>query len=936
MLAYVLAALITVQGRLPVERVTTARGLVNDRITHIVSDSRGYLWFGTRDGVSRYDGQRFVNYTTDDGLPGKFITTMIEARGGTMYIATATGLARLDPHATRGKQLFTVIARDVTINDVVQDANGRVWAGCDDTLCEVRGNALERVASYDGGEVLVLAPDQSGQLWVGTHNGIRVRRTGGTWDRYVVAPHRGGDGVHGLSFDPRGRLWIGNGFGVFIAEPHQIRSPIGEHAPFTPLTTPDAAVVFCRTAIHARGVTWVPTSVGLVRFDANGPQWLDERAGLVNDGVNTIAEDAGGNLWFGADRGGALRVAPSDITTYTRNHGLRNDRVNSLIEIDGTLCATTDGTRFLECFEGNAVRTREIVPPSVQYRGWGWGNVVARDRNGELWVATAQGAVRWNRDLTRVIGIYSTRDGLGGDDVFRIWLDSRGDLWFSTFGARVLTRRDRATGRFVTYGESDGMPLEAPTAFAEDGSGNRWFGLYNGGVVRFDGKRFTRFDNVPKGFLQALLFDSRGTLWAAANEGIAPLGGTVRKPGAYSLAEMRDGRIAVGTTRGVALLDPKTGSSTQLTTADGLVQNEIIAMHIARDGALWLASPVGLSRVTHIAPRRAAVPPRPRIESIDGHVVPELGTHAAPPLRLEYPDHRVTITFSAPDFDPRHPLQFEYRLAGDPQWTPAGARRSVTYERLPFGEQRFEVRAAGGRESATVAMNVIPPLWRRWWFVAGIAALLAAAALLLHRMRVRHLLALQEMRMRVATDLHDDLGSSLSRISILSEVAKRRGNERVLDEIGDTARGLVDALGDSIWSIDPRRDDLQSVLARVRHFAADVLEAKSIAMDFDVPPSLAELQLTPEKRRELFLILKEAINNAAKHSGASRLAVAAHVEGSRLRVRIEDDGAGFAREHANGGHGLPSMTARAERTGGTLVIGSAPGAGTRIDVSIPV
>ena len=194
--------------------------------------------------------------------------------------------------------------------------------------------------------------------------------------------------------------------------------------------------------------------------------------------------------------------------------------------------------------------------------------------------------------------------------------------------------------------------------------------------------------------------------------------------------------------------------------------------------------------------------------------------------------------------------------------------------------------------------------------------------------------------MRVATDLHDDLGSSLSRISILSDVAKRgdhasMGTERVLDEIGETARGLVDALGDSIWSIDPRRDDLQSVLARARHFAADVLEAKSIAMDFDLPPSLAGLQLDPEKRRELFLILKEAINNAAKHSGASRLAVAAQVEGSRLRVRIEDDGTGFSRERGEG-HGLPSMVARAERAGGELVIESGPGAGTRIDVSIPV
>ena len=103
-----------------------------------------------------------------------------------------------------------------------------------------------------------------------------------------------------------------------------------------------------------------------------------------------------------------------------------------------------------------SIRTRDIMPPSVKFYGWGWGDVVARDRNGELWVATGQGVVRWNASLTRVVDIYDSRKGLGGDDVFRVWMDSRGDLWFSTFGDHVLTRRDHATGTFTVYGERDG------------------------------------------------------------------------------------------------------------------------------------------------------------------------------------------------------------------------------------------------------------------------------------------------------------------------------------------------------------------------------------------------------------------------------------------------------------------------------------------------
>ncbi len=939
MLAHLLAALLNVQGQLPVERVTTARGLVNDRVTHIMSDSRGYLWFGTRDGVSRFDGQRFVNYRTEDGLPHDFITTITESRDGTMYFATIEGLVRHAANATRERGVFEIIGRGVGINDVMEDREGRLWAGCGEHLCEVRNGALHRDETYPGATVQVLAVDPAGQLWVGSTNGLLVRRANGTWERWAVYPDRGSDAVHGLSFDRRGRIWVGGGFGIFITEPEKLRSPLIEHVPFTRLATADLPIVICRTAVHLPEATWLPTSAGVFRFDEHGMQFLGERAGLVDRTVNTIAEDAGGNLWFGADLGGALRVSRSSVTTFTRAHGLRDDGVSSIFGNGDAVCATSGGTRFLQCFEGSGIRVHELVPRSVQFPGWGWNQVVARDRSGEYWVATGQGALRWSADLTRVIGLYDSRNGLGGDDVFRIWTDSRGDVWFGTFGKHVLTRRDRATGQFVRYDESHGMPLVAPTAFAEDREGDVWIGLYTGGVLRFDGKRFERFEKgLPKGFVRGLLFDARGTLWVAANEGVGPLHGPVRRSGALSLAKLADGRLAIGTMRGIEILDPATGRTTRLTTAYGLPHNEAIAMHVDGEGALWVGTAAGLSRVTRIDEPGVATPPRPRIDAVDGSVVPVLGTHAVSALRLAYPGHRMTVTFSAPDFDPRHPLQFEYRLEVDAQWTPAGTRRSVTYERLPFGKQRFEVRSVlNGRRSppATIAMNVIPPLWRRWWFVAVVAAAAVALALLLHRMRVAHLLALHEMRMRVATDLHDDLGSSLSRISILSEVAKR-GNARVLDEIGETARGVVDALGDSIWSIDPRRDDLQSVLARVRHFAADVLEAKSIAMDFDVPPSLAGLQLTPEKRRELFLILKEAINNAAKHSGASKLAVAAQVDGSRLHVRVEDDGRGFAKEHLNGGHGLPSMTARAARAGGSLLIGSSPGAGTRIEVTIPI
>jgi signal transduction histidine kinase len=221
-------------------------------------------------------------------------------------------------------------------------------------------------------------------------------------------------------------------------------------------------------------------------------------------------------------------------------------------------------------------------------------------------------------------------------------------------------------------------------------------------------------------------------------------------------------------------------------------------------------------------------------------------------------------------------------------------------------------------------------------------AAIVLLALAAHRYRVGQAVALERVRTRAATDLHDDLGSSLSRISILSEVAKRRlgsATEPLLDEIAGSARGLVDALGDSIWSIDPKRDDVRSLLQRVRHFAAAVFESQSIDIDVRISPEVAELPLGAEQRRETYLILKEALNNAARHANAKHVAVIARAEGRTLRIAVEDDGRGFsqsAEPREDGGRGVPSMQERAQRAGGRLEIASRPGEGTRVLVTVPL
>ncbi len=216
-----------------------------------------------------------------------------------------------------------------------------------------------------------------------------------------------------------------------------------------------------------------------------------------------------------------------------------------------------------------------------------------------------------------------------------------------------------------------------------------------------------------------------------------------------------------------------------------------------------------------------------------------------------------------------------------------------------------------------------------------------------HRYRLAQLLELERVRTRIAADLHDDIGGSLSRIAIQSEVARRDvavpagTSARTLVEIGDTARTLVDALDDVVWSVDPRQDDLASVERRVREYAADVLGASGVRWTFHATADLNRVSLDPESRRNLLLLLKEGVTNIARHAHARVALLELRLAGSALHAQLGDDGRGFDPSVAEGtagtrGRGLENMRARARQLGGRLDILSEPGRGTRLVLSVPV
>ena len=246
-----------------------------------------------------------------------------------------------------------------------------------------------------------------------------------------------------------------------------------------------------------------------------------------------------------------------------------------------------------------------------------------------------------------------------------------------------------------------------------------------------------------------------------------------------------------------------------------------------------------------------------------------------------------------------------------------------------------------GPTPAVVEFAVRPPVWLRPWFLAIAAALGGLSGYAWHRQRLRRLLELERVRLRIATDLHDDIGASLSQIAILSEVARRQvsGGGRDIDEplarVAATSREVVDAMNDIVWAINPRRDSLSDLTRRMRRFASDMLAARGARLRFVAPPDGLGPRLGHDVRRELLLVLKESISNVARHADASEVSVEVATSRESLTLEIRDNGRGFDQNAIEPGHGLANIQRRVESLGGTVIVDSSPGVGTNIVAVVP-
>jgi signal transduction histidine kinase/ligand-binding sensor domain-containing protein len=991
--------------QLPIKTYTTADGLAQNLVLKIVRDSRGYLWFCTAEGLSRFDGYSFTNYTVEHGLPHRSVRDLLETRSGVYWIATGDGLVRFDPAARKSgnssASIFVVYrpaqnspAR--SIHRVYEDREGIVWLGTEDGVYRIEQEAGEaKIVSVELGmpkECLVqeIQQDNQGSLWFGTRaHGLYRRLPNGRVEHYGMKHGLPDERVNALLQDKQGRFWVGMSSGLCLLKENMN----GSEQIVARLYKKDSFGIGSEwiEALFqtSDGRLWVGLSGGLSEVQSvdNAGQQRFQTYGAAHGlrylDLTSLMEDAAGNLWISAT-GGAMKLAQNGFVTYSEIEEIKTFGVGDIVETaSGELCVISGAQGqplfILTYSEKGLSIVHPNFPKTIRHFGWGWNQIALVDRTGEWWIATGEGLCRFPRvkrveqlALTPPKAVYTRKNGLISDFVWRIFEDSRGDIWLATaeLGSVGITRWERSTETFHHYTPANGLPSAGwAEAFDEDKTGNVWIG-FGSTLVRYAQERFRLFaisDVLSSGGINALHVDTSNHLWIASDTG-----GLIRvdDPSADRLdfikyttksglasnqiwATISDprGNIYAFTGRGLDRLDVSTGKIKHYTTADGLVGGAPKTALRDSHGGLWFGSDLGLSRlVPQVDPPKLRLPILISGLRVSGDPRPlsELGESEAPELTLSHNENQIQIDYVGLNFSGGEKLKYQYKLEGvDQDWSTPNDQRTVNFVRLAPASYRFAVRAVGSDGStsefpAYVSFVILPPFWQRWWFVLAVSITVGLIVYSAYRYRLARVLELERVRMRIATDLHDDIGSNLSLIAMVSEVANRGMRSKDsemsgwLKLIATTSRETVESMSDIVWAINPAKDRLFDLTQRMRRLADDILTAQNIKLEFTAPDKQAEKYLGADTRREVFMIFKEALNNAARHSQCTRVEVELHARDGYLQFTLRDNGTGFDVANANGGNGLASIRKRAQNLNADLSITSEIGKGTLIALRIPI
>jgi ligand-binding sensor domain-containing protein/signal transduction histidine kinase len=862
------------------------------------ADNEGKLWFLARDGhILQFVDGKFATLPADGGLAGRHINTL------------------------------------------VADARGQVWAGAENEIARWDGRRFETMTPTNGEatlQPLLLFPTKGGAVWV--LDGDRFRKmVGREWVAEVVE-WRGLLGAAsgramGAHEDRDGGLWFNHyGNGLFHI------TPDGAYQRLTTADDLPGDRVGAWFQSSDGGVWLGVTQGGLARLRDRHFHSIGVAEGLPARTALSVCEDTNGTVWIGTGGGGLCRLTNGILTSFNVGASASADFVFSICQRPGSLWLSAAEGEDLYQFENGQMRRLTWDVHGIK--------CLLSDHTGRVWLGTKSGIAQWAGDRRWILG---TNNDATTPSVRALIETYQGVVWA---GAGDGTLYRCAPGKLTAFRPHDTLARQPIYSLVEDSNGTLWAGTFRGGLLRFRDGVFTRFtaeQGLPVDVVSQILEDKQGRFWLGTHQGLY----CVSKS---SLNACADG----GSSKVDYVLYGRHDGLPALEFSDGYQP----ACWRGADGRLWFTTVNGVVWVNADEFTVHGQESKVLIEEmlVDGDKVAlHGGKIIVPPGRGQF-DFR----FTALNFEAGDKVRFRYRLDGlDKDWVDADNWRTAQYRHLLPQSYRFRVIACNAegiwsKDAAVVEFVVRPFFYQTWWFkilvsvlvIGGIAYGVRRAVTRKYRRKLARLQqqhAIERDRARIAKDIHDDVGAGLTQITLLTELARRdpEQTDSNLHRISDSARQLTKAMDEIVWAVDPQHDTLAGLMDYISAYAEDFLRVADIRCRMDLPVQLPEERVNAEVRYNLFLALKETLNNIVKHAKASEVWLRLQLQPGLFTLIIEDNGQGLpgapgqdelppGKERISSGSGLVNLENRLKAVGGCCKIDSIAGRGTRVEMTVAI
>lgn len=944
---------------LPFRHYSIEHGLSESVVYDMMQDNKGYIWVATNYGLNRFDGITFQNYFREHGLNDNNVYSIYQDKRGRIFIGTDQGINLFIP---KQDTLVAVPAlhslNDSRILCIYQDNNGNFWFGTDGQGVwyynsdefrnrqaigkprdSVRNPGIGHLEQYStvhgvaGDRVRDITQDSAGTIWFGTRQGL-TSLSHGNFRTYTSGNGLPENKIRDLHIGVDGALYIATRGGLAIYN----------NGTFSSITENDGLINNRLRSISGdhKGGYWLGTEGGVSYYHDGKFRNYDVSEGLANQIVYTTLYDREHNIWFGTFGGGISYFMGERFRNFSVEEGLPNNVVTSIttspqgdtwIATYGGGIARYNGKRLDTINTADGLIDNKVYALHTDRRnriwiGTRWGlsiydngqfrnfarqelpyrkiRTIHEDRDGQtFWLGTyGEGIIRYKNDTFKQI---EEKHGLANNTVMDITQSGNGELYIATYGGLSVKKEDE----FTTYTVNDGLPNNGVLDLNLDNRGYVWIATF-GGVAVYDGKRFvsiTKQTGLPDDVCYFVTSTGDFTYWIGTNKGMVKL----------QLQRDIDPLMA---------LEQGSYEMKLYTKTQGLISNETNAgaVYTAPDGHLWIGTVGGASEYLPEHDTHPSVSPKIYLKEIQ---VFDKTYRANKRLTLNSGDNYLRFHYAGLSFSAPEQITYAYRLRNAESDWHYTTERSIRYAALTPGLYTFEIRAKDwrgnwSRETATSKFEILAPIWQRWWFLSLLMLMVAAVIYFIyHYYRVRKMVDIERMRVQIASDLHDDVGGSLTEIALQTDFLRETDlNEEVkqtLKQIGNQSRNVVNSLDDIVWTIDARNDTVGDLTDRMQDYVNHVLQNKNIEVRYNFGELDADEKLPVEVRENVYLVFKEAVNNVAKHSSADRLEITFQT-GNKDFTLIVDDNGQTKEDRRRSGHGLRNMQMRAERIGAKLNI----------------